>query len=224
MSIFQKQKAHDLRAWLRIATMGLAAPAKERIRLEVEAHHAEAVAAHLHEGLSEPDAHSAALAELGDPDEAANCFRKQHLTAREAEQVEGAFRRLGSRLWLLSNYLLFCTGLSLNFNRGWLYRRSVLVFLAAWFIAAVIIPTFNFIKMRRKSKNSGFFVLTQGIATWVNCVCLMYFIESGRHFNFWPFLSISIFLIPALRICLKLRHVANVWDEIPLRNDARKLE
>ena len=98
MSIFQKQKAHDLRAWLRIATMGLAAPAKERIRLEVEAHHAEAVAAHLHEGLSEPDAHSAALTELGDPDEAANCFRKQHLTAREAEQVEGAFRRLGSRL------------------------------------------------------------------------------------------------------------------------------
>jgi uncharacterized membrane protein YhdT len=112
----------------------------------------------------------------------------------------------------------------MGLDRGWLYRRSVLVLLAAWFIAAVIIPTFNFIKMRRKSKNLGFFVLTQGIATLVNFLCFMYLIESSHHLNFWPFFSISIFFIPALRICLKLRHIANVWDEISLQNDAHKLE
>jgi hypothetical protein len=220
MRIFQKQKAHDLQAWLRITTMGLAAPAKERIRLEVEAHHADAVAAHLQEGLSESDAQSAALIELGDADEAANCFRKQHLTVREAEQVKEAVRQLGSRLSLLGNYILFFACFSLILNHGWFFRRNILVLLSVWFMAAIVIPAFNFFKMRRKSKNLGNFVLMQRMAWCVNFVCLIYFIESGYHLNMWRLFSVFIIvLIPVFRICLKLRHVANVWDEIPPQND-----
>jgi hypothetical protein len=102
MGIFERQP-HDLQAWLRIATRGLAARAKERIRLEIEAHHAEAVSDHLRKGLSESDARSAALAELGDADKAAKCLRERHLSTREAEGVERTFKSLGSRWWLLFN-------------------------------------------------------------------------------------------------------------------------
>jgi hypothetical protein len=54
MGIWERQP-YELHAWLRIATKGLATRAKERIRLEIEAHHAEAVSDHLRKGLSESD-------------------------------------------------------------------------------------------------------------------------------------------------------------------------
>jgi hypothetical protein len=55
------------------------------------ARHAEAVAAHRVEGLSESDARREALAELGDAEMEGNRFRKQHLTVNDAEIVEREF-------------------------------------------------------------------------------------------------------------------------------------
>ena len=250
MGILERQP-YELYAWLRIATEGLATRAKERIRLEIEAHHAEAVSDHLRKGLSESDARSAALAELGDARKAAKCFRERHLTTREAEGLERAFSRLGSRWWLLFNYI-YCACLFFAVKT---HYRSFLIPLAVLFIATVIIPTFNFVMVRRKTQNVCSSILRE-IAAWyafalsvlLLCFYFAYGLQSrlsaayGGHavtghgtpfqshlpdFSFLLvisgplicLISLNICFIPALRGLLRLRRVANVWDELPLRNE-----
>jgi hypothetical protein len=250
MGIWERQP-YELQAWLRIATQGLATRAKERIRLEIEAHHSEAVSDHLRKGLSECDARSAALAELGNARKAAKCFRERHLTAREAVGVEWAFSRQGNRWWLLSNYI-YCACLFFAVKTQY---RTLLVPLAVLFIATVIIPTFNFVMIRRKTKNVCACILRE-IAAWyafalsvlLLCFYFAYGLQSrlsaasGGHavtghgtpiqshlpdFSFLlvisgPLICLSsliICFIPALRRLLRLRRIANVWDELPLRNE-----
>ena len=248
MDILERQP-YELHAWLRIATEGLAARAKERIRLEIEAHHAEAVSDHLRKGLSEGDARSAALAELGNARRAAKCFRERHLTTREAEGLEMAFSRQGSRWWLLFNYI-YCVCLFFAVKT---HYRSFLVPLAVVFIATIIIPTFNFIMVRRKTKNV-FSCILREIAAWyafalsvmLFCFYFAYGLQSrlsaasGGHavtghgtpfqsrlpagFSFFlvnsgSLIALIICFIPALRGWLRLRRVANIWDELPLRNE-----
>ncbi len=251
-----ERRSRDLHAWLRIATNGLAPRAKERIRLEIEAHHAEAVSDHVRRGLSESDARSAALAELGNAGKAAKCFRMCHLTAREAEGVERAISRLGSRWWLLFNYA-YCACLFFAVKT---HYRSFWVPLAVVFIATVIIPTFNSVMVRRKTQKVRSSILME-IVGWyaygLSFIIWLYGLQarlsaaSGGHavtehgtlsqshlpasfsflsvisshlpagFSFWLAISPALLipLIPALRGWQKLRHVANVWDEIPLRNE-----
>jgi hypothetical protein len=254
MGIWERQP-YELHAWLRIATKGLATRAKERIRLEIEAHYAEAVSDHLKKGLSECDARSAAIAELGNARKAAKCFRERHLTAREAVGVEWAFSRQGSRWWLLSNYI-YCACLFFAVKT---HYRTLLVPLAVVFIATVIIPTFNYVTIRRmvrrKTKNVCSCILRE-IAAWyafalsvlLLCFYFAYGLQSrlsatsGGHavtghgtpfqshlpdFSFLLaisgplicLISLIICFIPALRRLLRLRRVANVWDELPLRNE-----
>ncbi len=245
MGILERQP-RDLHGWLRIATDGLAPRAKERIRLEIEAHHAEAVSNHLRKGLSESDARSAALAELGGAGKAAKCFRKCHLTTREAEGVERALSRLGSRWWLLFNYI-YCICL---FFAAKTHYRGFLVPLAVVFITTVIIPTFNSVMVRRKTKKVCASILMEIVAWYTYGLSFIYFAiyfayglqarlsaASGSHvvtgygtpfryhllagFSFFLVISVPLVLsfIPALRGWLRLRHVANVWDEIPPQNE-----
>jgi hypothetical protein len=242
MSIYYSM--YDIQAWLRFATRELAVPAKKRIRLEVEAHYAEAVASHRKEGLSETDAQKKALAELGDAGKAAKCFRKRYLTTREAEGVERAFSRLGNRWWLLFNYI-YCAGLFFAVKT---HYRSFLVPLAVVFIATVIIPTFNYVSIRRmvrrKTQNVCSCILREivawyayGLSFMLSCFYFAYGLQarlsaaSGGHatlfqshladFSLFLVIGCSLIppLIPALRVCLRLRHAANVWDELPLRNE-----
>ncbi len=77
-----------LAGWLEIATDGLEEPARQRIADEIGVHYAEAVSAHLAAGEPELSAHSAALANLGDPTEAAQNFQKSHLTELEAKSLK----------------------------------------------------------------------------------------------------------------------------------------
>ena len=237
MGILERQP-YELYAWLRIATEGLATRAKERIRLEIEAHHAEAVSDHLRKGLSESDARRAALAELGNARKAAKCFRERHLTTREAEGLERTFSRQGSRWWLLFNYI-YCACLFFAVKT---HYRSFLVPLAVVFIATVIIPTFNFVMVRRKTQNVCSSMLREIVVWYAYLFSLFYFVYGlqallsaafdshavtghGAPFQsyllagFSFFLVISCSFIPALRGWLRLRRVANVWDELPLRNE-----
>lgn len=208
---------HDLPEWLEITTKELAPTAKERIRLEIEAHHAEAVAAHLAGGLSESVAGSEALADLGSPDEAAKRFRKQHLTIREANEVERRFKAMKSRWRLLYCYPLFCV---IWFWAEYFYgdkqdHRSFAVLLALGFTVVVIFPTVGFIMMRRKSKRFGLFFLIDGVAVIAFGAYMQYFMNgdiAGWVFGFCLFCSVAF---PILRAGLKLQHVANVWNEIP---------
>jgi hypothetical protein len=81
-------KTRGLAGWLEIATDGLEAPGRQRVAHEIAAHYAEAISAHLAAGEPETSAQATALAELGDPQEAALNFQKNHLTAAEAKQLK----------------------------------------------------------------------------------------------------------------------------------------
>jgi hypothetical protein len=220
MSVFQKHQARDLLEWLAIATKELAPPAKKRIVLEIEAHYAEAVAAHLAEGLCKSDAAREALAELGDAEEAAKRLRRQHLTECNAKQVEWALKQVGSYWQLLGSYLafllFFLEDTQISFIR--LSRRELAVSLSVWFYAFVVVPTASFVMVRRKSKNIGFLFLMQ-VAMGAFLVCSSYFLYGLGHYMGFAYLAIICFFLPELRIWLKFRHVANVWDEMPLRNE-----
>jgi len=93
-----------LNQWLEIATYDLVAPAKERIRSEIEAHYAEAVANHLARGVSQGEAEMAALAELGSAPAAAKKFSKQFLSESAVSRLEWRVKWLGDWPFLLSCY------------------------------------------------------------------------------------------------------------------------
>lgn len=188
MSVFQADQMQDLPEWLEIASEELAAPAKERIRLEIEAHYAEAAAAHLAEGLSESDARKAALADLGDAKEAARRFSKQHLTERDAKTVERALKQLASRWQLLYCLLLF---LSASWFVPFYYRGGpdhlsfVVPFAIGFF--AIIVRTACFIMARRKSAklNTGIFFLTLA-GTFYAWGLSLFFYMFGLSYDFSP--------------------------------------
>ena len=106
MNPFRKNTPQDLDGWLEVATKWLVVPARKRIRSEIEAHYAEAVAAHVTEGLSESDANAAALADLGDAKSAARRLCKQHITKWEARQINHTVLFAKNCPWLLVNYAL----------------------------------------------------------------------------------------------------------------------
>jgi hypothetical protein len=207
--------------WLQAATDGLVDPARERIHAEIEGHYSEAVAAHMADGLAETEARTAAILELGDAEAASKRFRRQHLTARDAGEVEEALKLAGSRKHLLFSCLYYFLCTCWLFYIGKPDRRSFMVCLAVGFFAAVIAPAASYIMVKRKSKNMGFFILTEAVALTVFLfyLCYCWYGLSGDFIYFFCFFVLTLLPGQRLRIWLKLRHVANVWDEIPMRNE-----
>jgi hypothetical protein len=227
MSVYQRHPVSDLPEWLGIATKDLVAPAKERIQSEIESHYAEASAAHLVAGLSESNARKEALAELGDAQEAAKRFRKQHLTVNEAEKIERDFvwnvwQLLGTYLFCFFMLALFLLPLFTFHDKSGF--RGDIVNSAGYFWILGINSTVKFIMGRRKSKNLCFFYMTE-IIVLILLSFLAYFMNGFFNNSFWALSNISIicllFIVSYLnlRIALKLRHVPNFWDEIPIQNE-----
>lgn len=152
MSIFRKRPVHTLPDWLEIATRKLAHASKERIRVEIEAHYAEAKEAHRENGLSEADAQTKALAQLGDAKLAARRFRKQHLTEREANRLKQAHETARNFLFPLLTYALFCV-LTSGYVRQILFRhlQHLLFFFALQFVFLILVPTVCFVVARRSN-------------------------------------------------------------------------
>ena len=227
--LFPTPKAFSVSDWLELATNRLAAPARKRIGLEIEAHYAEAVRAHLEEGMSEWDAQAAALAELGDAFAAARRFRKQHLTEREAQSIESMLKNARSsdfRLALIA-YIAFALFAYLTRNDSYLvHYRHHFVSQAVLFLVWVALPTASFILARRKSAN-----LNLSLLILIQCFSGFYFgaglisVMEGQHSaNMWLNTCawgwpVSIFLT-RFDIWRKLRKVGCLCDELPPRDAA----
>jgi hypothetical protein len=142
-----------LTIWLKRASDGLTAPVKERIRSEIESHYAEAVDSHMTNGLSEAEARRAALAELGDVNDAARRFRRLHLTEKEIEAAKQMLIFLRSRSRLLIFYLLFAM-LSMVFwwlqHNGESNRLSLILCYIALSLVIVFDTTVYFVVFNRK--------------------------------------------------------------------------
>jgi hypothetical protein len=124
-----KNKAATLAEWLEIATRGLAAPGKERITREIEAHYAEAVQARVDQGEIQHNAEARALAELGNPVSAAKRFERSHLTKDEAEYLAN----LDGKKRTASKLILDCLIIAIIFSlTAWLnHSRKPAVVLGA---------------------------------------------------------------------------------------------
>jgi hypothetical protein len=144
--LFRKPKAQNVSEWLEAATRKIASPARERIRLEIEAHYAESVATHLAGGLSENDAQMAALAELGDVRHAARRFKLQYLTTWQAQHLEACDKNSKNLFYLGVLYLMFLMSLDELRSSSSFVARLVLLFLFQ-----VALPTTAFYLARRKT-------------------------------------------------------------------------
>jgi hypothetical protein len=146
MMLFRKTNVQNVSEWLEATTHKLAPGAQERIRVEIEAHHEESVTAHLQAGLSKNDAEAAALAELGDVRQAARRFKRQHLTVRQAANLDAWDKHSKGLFQLGCCYLVFFSFVIVR------ARTSSIV--AAWiplqFLFMVVFPTTAFCFSRRK--------------------------------------------------------------------------
>lgn len=184
--------------WLRIATQGLTGASKERIRPEIEAHYAQAVEAHRHGGSTESEAQKSALADLGNPHEAAKRFCKRHLTQRDAKRLEQAHNSAKNILFLLLNYAMF-----------WLYTSGYIipqagprlfthlqnrwVYFTLQFILSFIIPTAWFVVARWSSTKPNRNLL------WLLALCdlqsplFFYFVLSPSTISFSATVASNVF-------------------------------
>jgi hypothetical protein len=217
-----KHRVRDLTEWLEIATKNLAVPAKERIRAEIDEHYTETVTSHLAEGMSESDAKISTLAELGDARKAAKRFRKIHMTKFNAAQVKFRVNLAKSRFVLVGGYFVWLMWFLMFFG-GVLDGPLKTVNLIFGFFLLVIYPTASFITVRRKSIRFLFIIdIIALIFAWSISIYAAYvfggFSSGLLPFAVWGVLWIYLISNP-LRTWLKLRHIPNIHDEVPLQNE-----
>jgi hypothetical protein len=148
-------ETRGLEGWLEIATEDLELSAKQRIAKEIESHYAEAVSAHIVAGELELSARGQALAELGDPRDAARDFCKTYLTSSDVKWLRSMEKMAAQRFFsfqtvpLVSIDLLPLAGLALFVNPphsspSW---RIVALFLLSIFGGFRLIPRLLFLRM-----------------------------------------------------------------------------
>jgi hypothetical protein len=209
MNFGRRPQVRGLYHWLEIATEKIASPAKERIRSEIEAHYAEALAGHVAEGQTETDAKAAALADLGDPKTAARRLRRQHLTEREAGLADCMLRYERSGVSLAFACLVF----------GLIYRncrdQGLLI---PGFLGFVVFPAVSFIIARRKVVRMSVLVLTECLdGCVVAAVVYMMGLWPIYRLDAWVAVLVMGFacVVRPLRLWYKLRRAGDDWQEMP---------
>jgi hypothetical protein len=177
----QAKRPQNLEEWSEIATKVLVPSAKSRIRLEVEAHYAEAVAAYVAEGLSESDANAAALVELGDARVAARRLRKTHLTLSDLQYIERAQKLRFSISALFLNYLFFGGCLFMCYDR----YRSPAIPLCAASLLLLVFPTILFVKTRGPRTDRRLVSLSAYLNTWTFFVPVEILLFSSKDSMDW---------------------------------------
>ena len=106
----ERPSKEGLDAWLETATDDLTAPVRERIRVELQSHFADAVADHMANGFTEAEAKAAALSGLGSPTAARRRFHRRHLTEKDVERIGNTMKWASGRhlVWSLPLLVVAC--------------------------------------------------------------------------------------------------------------------
>jgi hypothetical protein len=207
--------------WLGIATANLSAPAKQRIRLEIEAHYADGVESHLANGCSEDRAHAAALAELGDPIAAAKSFRRRHLTITEAKRVRGILHSVGSIFWLVLRCILPANAMVVMFCFRRQQHIAVPILPSLAFLICVGLASSGFYLARRKTNafETRLILLTHflyGACFWISLCVWSRFWDNLLFFSLFT-LTQLLPLSKDLSIWFKLGQTDPIWPKLPSR-------
>lgn len=215
-----------LTSWLNTATEDLAATPRERIKREIESHFAEAVAAYTADGQSEYSARSTALADLGDPDEAAKKFRKSHLTETEAKwlrsMVQTASRPLFSVSALKYDAPYLAGVILLFYLPRWTDRYAAFFPFFSWlcigYAGLRLAPRYLYANVSAESfrKIIG---LSEGL-TVIACILVTGFVPQQSWFGAYCILLFVCFRGPGLRIWRKLRKMPDPWLNSPPQKPA----
>jgi hypothetical protein len=222
INLFNKTKPASLTEWLEIATKGLAAPGRERITREIEAHFAAAVESHFAQGESEQDAQAHALSELGAPHLAAIKFNEQYLTESDEKYVknlhETALKPVNSPsvltcLTILPLVLLFESMVEES------SATKKLLFFAALLITCILLPAISYLLARRLPVNAVTrWLLRIELLRWVvlglSVFVVWYSIGAGS-FGGMAFYGTSIAGRRSARLLAKLRKTAKPAGDTP---------
>jgi len=209
----------SLAEWLEIATADLCVAAKERIRLEIEAHFADSMEIHQANSCSEADAQTAALAELGDASAAAKRFRNRHLTEKEAKRVVQMLKCAGGSDWLLISYSLYGLFYFYFFEVLKWYQAPLVFPIVALFLCLVF-HTIGFFVARHKRSESGIrFVLLTPILPvgWLTLFSIWVGIWGHWTLLFAMMPGLTIILVRDLRLWFKLGRLDTLWPKMPSR-------
>lgn len=221
MSIFRKWQVQTLSEWLEIATRKLSNASKQRIRLEIEAHYAEAVEKHREKGSSDLGAQAAALEELGDPEAAAIRFRREHLTAWEAKRLNQVDKTGRSVLFLLFKYLMFWV-----YTCGYVRRelmtalRDPTPYIALQIFLSIVIPTACFFFARwSKVKPNSHLVWMQALSDLgFSLFFFVMFLSMSATFAwalFWVIVCFLPHFLISLRVAMKVGRLQTTSAHIP---------
>jgi len=220
-----------LAGWLDIATDGLEASAKQRIAHEIETHFIEAVLVHIAAGEPELSAQAAALAELGDPQEAALNFRKSHLTESEAKTmkwIEWTAAKPLFSFWALlldgvpfAGAALFYSYVRLNWNPQLIFEtRWFAVFFLLAYIGFRLIPRLLYARTPRRNSLRRALALCQ-LTTQATVFPAIWLVVLVQHHSFSIFDAVFISYLygfamnPGFRIWKKLRKMGDERDALP---------
>ncbi len=219
----------NLAQWLDVSTEHLSAPAKQRIKLEIESHFQEAVGAYRNEGQTESQARARALTDLGDAKTAWKHFRKSHLTEKEAKHLGkewGGYRKgkggswlLGLHfelllLWLIFGYELLCVRAVDEQGRDFYglhygLQRGRLIFPAILAIVVLLLTTVeNWIARHMRKPSSIRHLYTLDILISLNILVFFAF-YGGR--VYWGILGIQL--------GHQLAHMIPLWFKIARMDD-----
>jgi hypothetical protein len=225
-------KERGLAGWLEIATDGLEAPAKQRIANEIGVHYAEAVYAHLMAGEPELSAQATALAELGDPQEAALNFKKSHLTESEAKSLkwmEWTAAKPFFSFWALALDGIPLAGIALlfsNVNRSFRLLQEYHIFagfVLLGYAGGRLIP--RLLIARTQPRNSFLKELALSnlitVLALATIVALIFYMRDREKFGAFD----AVFIVyiygsafnPGFRIWNKLRKIVDAQHEVPPR-------
>lgn len=210
--------------WLEDATADLASPARHRVCLEIKAHYAQAVEGRLNEGLPGTEAEAAALAELGDPNAAADQFRKRHLTVSEAARIERTLKNYRHLGYLLFSFVLPCLML-------WFLRREVsmphfigTIFAIIWFRTLVRAIGYSIARSQEKKANIRILLAAEILDEQVfeATFWVFFWLGLGVGSASWVigvavWIGATIRAFPCFRLLLKLSRVTDVHQELPPR-------
>jgi hypothetical protein len=228
----------NLAQWLDVSTERLSAPAKQRIKLEIESHFQDAVEAYRNEGQTESEAQACALTDLGDAKTARKHFRKSHLTEKEAKElgkVWGGYRKGKGGGWLLGLHLdvvllyLFCGYEELTFRaveqgvdfQGLHYelQRGRLILPASRAIVVLVLASVeNWIARHLRKPSTIRHLFTLDILISLSLLVFFAF-YSGR---FWCFVAVlGVQLAQLIPLWFKLARMDEIGREM-LTPDAAK--
>jgi hypothetical protein len=208
--------------WLGIAAAQLIEPAKERIRLEIEAHFAESRESHQAAGCSEAEARVDAVAELGDPDAAAKRFRKRHLTEKEAMYLEGmvAVNKRTTLLFFSYAFYGFMYAYGIHFLHGLKQNHDSFVFPTVAVFMCLCLQTIGFFAARRKSfkPDIRLLLILEILHSGCFAVALGMMVGTGMGVGpGWAFCFAVLFgqtrsLVRDFHLWLKLGQVDELWE------------